>query len=222
MSHEHFDQLTRQLGAPITRRNMLKVIAGAAAGGVAAWLGETPKLVRATEACTFLRSDGSCQPGTTKKPKPGNVPSSNGCGPEGGSIKIPQGYGNADYTPACNNHDICYEDCQKPKSACDDDFYTGMKQACAAAYAGVLNSLKRAGCYERAYVYYKAVSNFGDDAWIAGQNKACKCCWDQKIYCACNKTCYDDVTVCLNACPVGLGCFTGICEPSQPDQCPAA
>jgi hypothetical protein len=41
-----------------------------------------------------------------------------------------------------------------------------------------------------------------------------------KIYCNCNKTCYDDVQVCLSECKATLGCFTGICEPAQPGQCP--
>jgi hypothetical protein len=41
----------------------------------------------------------------------------------------------------------------------------------------------------------------------------------QKIYCNCNKKCYDDPQVCLSECKVTLGCFTGICGPAQPGQC---
>jgi hypothetical protein len=42
-----------------------------------------------------------------------------------------------------------------------------------------------------------------------------------QVYCNCNKKCYDDVQVCLNECKVTLGCFTGICGPAEPEQCPA-
>jgi hypothetical protein len=40
-----------------------------------------------------------------------------------------------------------------------------------------------------------------------------------KIYCNCNKKCYDDPQVCLSECKPTLGCFTGICGPAQPGQC---
>jgi hypothetical protein len=170
----------------------------------------------------MLNADGSCPPNTTKQPQPGNVPTYNGCGPEGGSIKIPQGYGKADYRPACNGHDLCYEDCGSSKSTCDDNFHDGMDDSCAAAYPGTLNALLRFGCYERSYAYYQAVSQFGDDAWIAAQYKACECCQKQTtVYCNCNKKCYTSVTTCLDECHASLGCFTGICGPAPPDQCPA-
>lgn len=173
------------------------------------------------ETCTGLNADTTCPPNKNKKTKPGNTPTWNGCGPEGGAIKIPQGYGDADYTGSCNNHDVCYEDCGIGKDACDTTFRDEMYDSCAAAYPGVLNSLLRFGCYERAYAYYQAVSQFGDDAYTAAQNKACECCEPSTtVYCNCNKTCYDSVTQCLDECKVSLGCFTGICGPAEDGQCP--
>jgi hypothetical protein len=146
----------------------------------------------------------------------------NGCGPEGGTIKLPQGYGKADYTSSCNTHDVCYEECGTGKVKCDEDFRDDMYASCAAAYPGALNSLFRLGCYERAWAYYQAVLQFGGDAWIAAQYKACECCHEPtKVYCNCNKTCYDDVNVCLGECKTNLGCFTGICGPATEEQCPA-
>jgi hypothetical protein len=53
------------------------------------------------------------------------------------------------------------------------------------------------------------------------QNGVCQPPPGQQIYCNCNNKCYDDVNVCLNECKVTLGCFTGICGPAQPGQCPA-
>jgi hypothetical protein len=40
------------------------------------------------------------------------------------------------------------------------------------------------------------------------------------VYCACNHKCYTSATPCLEECHVGLGCFTGICGPATPEQCP--
>jgi hypothetical protein len=42
-----------------------------------------------------------------------------------------------------------------------------------------------------------------------------------KIYCHCNKKCYDKATDCTSECKASLGCFTGICAPTEPGQCPA-
>lgn len=45
-------------------------------------------------------------------------------------------------------------------------------------------------------------------------------CGPQKVWCACNRTCYDDAPTCLGACRVGLGCFAEtICGPAEPGQC---
>lgn len=109
-----------------------------------------------------------------------------------------------------------------PKDTCDEEFLEDMLDACAAAYPGAPNSLFRFGCYERAYIYYQAVSNFGDDAWLAAQKKACECCaLNTKIYCNCNKKCYDDIGACQGECQTTLGCFHVICGPAEPGQCPA-
>jgi len=214
--------LTRALAAPGPARPLWRTAAGVALAGFWTMAGRDP--VEAAPAdvspgCLVLNFDTTCPPNTDKRPKPGNTPTVNGCGPEGGSIKIPQGYGSADYTSSCNTHDICYEDCSASKGECDLNFLDDMYDSCAAAYPGALNALRRFGCYERAYIYYQAVSQFGDDAYIAAQYKACECC-KSKVYCNCNKTCYDDVTQCLAECKATLSCFTGICGPADPGQCP--
>ena len=221
------DSLTRAIAAPTPARAVWQVVSTATAASFMTLIGRAladpqAALASVNETCTPLNADATCPPNTTKKPKPGNVPAHNGCGPEGGAIKIPQGYGDADYTSSCNSHDHCYEECSTPQSACDEKFKEDMYDACAAAYPGALNSLFRLGCYERAYVYYQAVSTFGEDAWIAGQQKACECCSEPtQVYCHCNSTCYDDVNVCLAECEVSLGCFGGICGPATEQQCPA-
>lgn len=52
----------------------------------------------------------------------------------------------------------------------------------------------------------------------------CRDCGDscqERFDCPCNSTVYDNLSDCLNACNVTLGCFTGICAPIPPDPtCP--
>jgi hypothetical protein len=40
------------------------------------------------------------------------------------------------------------------------------------------------------------------------------------IYCGCNGTCWTDVQSCLANCQATLACFSDICGPAQPGQCP--
>jgi hypothetical protein len=225
MKQSLLDSLTRAVAAPTPAHAVWRVVSHATAASLMTLIGRTlvdPQSAKAAigETCTAVAEDGSCPPEQQKKTKSGNQPTANGCGPEGGSIKLPQGYGNADYTSSCNGHDFCYEECATSKDQCDEDFEQDMYDSCAAAYPGVLNSLFRFGCYERAYAYYQAVSIFGGSAWSAAQQKACECC-DQPttVYCHCNTTCYEDVMQCLDECEVSLGCFGGICGPATEEQC---
>jgi hypothetical protein len=225
MSQVWIDSFTRAVAAPAVARPAWRTFAASTLAGMYALFGgnagQAPvALAAADPGCLVLNHDATCPDGLDKKPKASNKPTVNGCGAEGGSIKIPQGYGAADYTGSCNSHDVCYEECFTPKQDCDDVFLEDMYDSCAATYPGALNGLLRFGCYERANVYYQAVAQFGDDAWVAAQQKACQCC-KSKVYCNCNQKCYTSVSQCLDECEATLGCFTGICGPAEPDQCPA-
>jgi hypothetical protein len=208
MTTTAFDRLARILANP-----RHSTIAGTAAAGVS-----SPALAAAAAArtCVPLNADATCSPGWRKEPKPNNEPTDNGCGPESWTVKPPQGYGGADYRPACRVHDHCYENCAMSQKECDDDFLGGMVASCTQAYSN--NVLDRGWCMSMAVVYWQVVSQGGKDDWRAAQQKACECC-ATAVYCACNKTCYDDVNVCLAECKTSLGCFTGICGPAQPGQC---
>ena len=127
-------------------------------------------------ACGPVPADGHCRPTTVKSPKPGHVPTHNGCGAEGGSIPIPQGFGSAPFTPACNEHDHCYENCAMSQAECDDEFFGGMVQSCEQAYGGVLSTLARGWCMNTAVAYWQAVAQGGAPAWAAAQVVACECC----------------------------------------------
>lgn len=218
MESEPFDRLTRGLSASTSRRQMFRMLARAAAGGLAAWAGGSalaPNSARAAN-CQAVGGDGECPPNTNKRGKAGNQPTVNGCGAEGSDFRPPQGFGEADYTPACNNHDVCYEMCDISKGSCDFDFLLDMRQSCRATYSW--NLLYRAWCSDLALIFTAAVGLGGGDAWRAAQQKACECC--STVYCSCNQSCYDDVNVCLDECKTSLGCFTGICGPASAEQCP--
>jgi len=49
---------------------------------------------------------------------PGFVVVPNGCGTS--EDRLPDHFGKADFTPACNTHDTCYGTCPNAKPACDD------------------------------------------------------------------------------------------------------
>jgi Group XII secretory phospholipase A2 precursor (PLA2G12) len=117
-----------------------------------------------------IRSVETCP---ARVPRPGHKPKANGCGPEKG-IKVPdKPFWLADFKPACDFHDICYETCRVPKSACDSGFLRRMNAICKAQYgSGVRYHL----CRGIASDYYEAVSTLGSGAYEAAQKAACQCC----------------------------------------------
>ena len=63
----------------------------------------------------------------------------------------------------CNAHDICYGDCSKKRSDCDDDFYDDMLSTCA----GQVN------CELLAYFYFTAVDTLGYEACDNSRRNDC-------------------------------------------------
>jgi hypothetical protein len=246
MEERRFDELTRALGRGASRRQVLKGLLGTALGGVLASIGiRAPRAVMAaTLTCNGLPYDPAtqcCEPAgvqprypianldlcPNRVPHPGHVPEFNGCGPANGVIShlIPNKIGpyrNIDFTPACNNHDVCYDTCNSVKSHCDRAFLDDMTAACTAAYAGhgFLDRYMHTACTADAYLYYTAVSRGGADAYVSAQKQACDCCavcqdcggaGDDRC---CNGACHD-------ACPEGEHRDPETCECShcvgQPD-----
>ncbi|PAP77082.1 hypothetical protein [Rubrivirga marina] len=171
MTHR-LDRFARALGA--SEQSVTRALPGV----LGAWLSLTPEPAVAAPAltCEPVPADGHCPPTRLKQGKPGNVPTHNGCGAEGGSIPVPQGFGSAAFTPACNQHDHCYENCSMSQAECDDDFFGGMVHSCEQAYAGTLHTLTRGWCMNTAVAYWQAVAQGGAPAWAAAQVKACECC----------------------------------------------
>lgn len=108
-------------------------------------------------------------------PKEGHKPKANGCGPEQGALKyvLPNRPVIANFKPACDFHDICYETCGKPKAFCDRRFRELMDQACKKTLGS--GRLFRT-CISASTVYYTAVSKGGAEAYNEAQKEACRSC----------------------------------------------
>jgi len=77
------------------------------------------------------------------------------------------------FTDACNSHDTCYATCGSSQAGCDNQFYFGMIDACAASYAETDARFER--CTILASVYWQAVVAFGQDPFAITQVTVCDC-----------------------------------------------
>ncbi|KAK7102780.1 uncharacterized protein [Littorina saxatilis] len=73
------------------------------------------------------------------------------------------------FTPACQRHDACYhcgDGLGYKRTQCDQTFLHNLVTACTATVASA--SLER--CKSHAYIYFGAVSFFGEDFYSKGGN----------------------------------------------------
>ena len=77
----------------------------------------------------------------------------------------------------CNNHDCCYEFCNRTKEECDDAFLSDMLAVCNQPVSGICATLVP-GCIEWAAIYFDGVALVepAADSYISGQNRSCQCC----------------------------------------------
>lgn len=216
-----FDELTRRAGRSRSRREVLGLFGrgavGALVGGQALQFLDAPAV--SAQDCLVEYPPADLDDCPNKRKHPGNVPKSNGCGQQGSSFRPPQGFGRVDFTPPCNEHDVCYGTCMASKATCDQNFGDQLVDRCIAGYSGAF--LSEVACIFTAGVFQAAVTLFGGEAYEDGQKLDCECCRPiQKIWCNCNKKCYTDAVTCTSECKASLGCFTGICVPATTAQCP--
>lgn len=101
---------------------------------------------------------------------------SNGCGPASMKTKlIPDSIAGVNFFPACCGHDACYNfgvD-EEDKRIADRLFLYNLLVCvdihCAAN--GMIDRLQRVAARSAAFDYYKAVSDWGREAFYAGKNK---------------------------------------------------
>ena len=71
---------------------------------------------------------------------------------------VPDSFGEANFTTACDNHDDCYSS-STDRLVCDLAFLGGLRAACADAYPA--GSSLRLTCYAVAGIYFVGVRLFG-------------------------------------------------------------
>lgn len=152
-------------------------------------------------------------------PRPGFKPDPTKyrCGPatDWWRVAVPQGYFEADFRPACNAHDACYDTCNEDQSRCDSEILEGWKAACRSAYPPQshpeFGQRTYRQCERIAGLAYGALIKLGGDAYKTAQEAACICCKDLETKCG-----QPEHEVCCKACET---CQGDQCKPKCPDLC---
>jgi hypothetical protein len=107
---------------------------------------------------------------------PNHTPTSNGCGTT--DHPLPNHYDGAQFTPACNDHDICYDTCGNVKATCDQTFIAAMKAICDSTFPKMLQAMDKIACETLTSQLGRLAinSSFGVKAYDAAQMEACQCC----------------------------------------------
>jgi hypothetical protein len=214
MDPHGFDRLARLLArlpaspsAAQTPRSRRQVLRGIAVGMVStAAFARTPERVAAA-LCP------------NRVPVPGYRPTVNGCGPSGFGWTIPDSWGRANFTPACNQHDRCYGTCNSNRRVCDNQMRRQMKRECNRVYSNKdgQENFWRLKCLRRANLYYNVVNRRGQSAYEDAQNEACFCCDPGQIACrtgCCSpqfcQACIGDT--CQWTCGPCQWCNRGVCQ----------
>ena len=99
------------------------------------------------------------------------LPSSNGC-----STPLSNTPFKSDFTPACNQHDICYSTCLSNRRSCDATFRKNMQQACDQKYYNSRTQQMYENCMIWSTNYYTGVRVAGNSYFENAQIDHCKCC----------------------------------------------
>lgn len=230
------DNLARSVAGTTSRRNAFRLAFTGLAGMALSRLGINTAWAAANCLCngTVYDSATACCTSTgvvQKNPiadlarcpgkvaHPGHTCVPNGCGGSGG-VPVPNSFLAANFLPACNTHDCCYDRCNANRGGCDTDFQATLRASCNAAYPGTgfLDSRKRAMCLSTADTYYEFVRDRGQPYYDQAQRQSCDCCDTQNC-----RTCAGGACGNLPRCSATLPdclCFTtpegtGACIPGS-------
>jgi hypothetical protein len=106
---------------------------------------------------------------------PSVEPSANGCTgvPDYPLCASAVGIG-ISYTPACDQHDICYDTCNSDKGACDSQLRSGLTSACSPLIPVDPDCYSL--CVTTAYAYYLGVLVGAWENYKDAQVAQCACC----------------------------------------------
>lgn len=115
-------------------------------------------------------------PKVWKKDPNGTTPPVDGCSAPRllpGTQDNPGWWLDADFTSACNAHDLCYSDCGSTRLDCDRNFLSAALSACDQRYAKAPVRLLR--CRSWARKYTKGITLGGGRPYKNRQTQACHC-----------------------------------------------
>jgi len=99
---------------------------------------------------------------------------SDGCSAPGISEEMTKVFG-----AACYIHDLCYSSPGRPKSDCDSEFLSNMLEICS--FPGVPGTIGGGTCEAAARIAYRAVVEFGQDAYDKDQVWAENHCYENTV-----------------------------------------
>ncbi|KAJ9663101.1 hypothetical protein H2201_005772 [Coniosporium apollinis] len=138
--------------------------------------------------------------------------SANGCGSQGFM------YNHVPFVGCCNDHDYCFDNCERTFKDCNSKFADCMTKSCTDAYpSSSLDSLvKRLGCNRLAASFAWIVDNeIGRAVFNIANKERCACCKPGEK--SCQSGCADllndpnNCGTCGNVCPSGH-CQNGACS----------
>uniref|UniRef100_A0A7S2HG69 Ricin B lectin domain-containing protein n=1 Tax=Helicotheca tamesis TaxID=374047 RepID=A0A7S2HG69_9STRA len=97
-------------------------------------------------------------------------------------LLLRENWGNANFGPACVNHDNCYATCNADKGHCDRVFGSDLRGICDRSYKWWGHTVQRHACREVANTFESAVTRLGGDAYRAAQTEYCGSHIIQKTY----------------------------------------
>lgn len=112
-----------------------------------------------------------CEKDKKTVPRPGHIPTSNGCGSFGiefDTAKLPE------MTSCCDVHDKCYDTCNTDKGHCDKEFKDCLLKMCDSMQS-TLNVEEYEGCQATAEIMYRGTMALGCTPFKNAQKKACTC-----------------------------------------------
>jgi RHS repeat-associated protein len=132
-------------------------------------VGKTDKNGLQADSALMCRTIGGAWCPPEPDVRPDGRPWGAGCGDPSNDKYIPDGFGDTDFTPACEAHDKCYGTCGMPKETCDNKFYHDLERQCK-----IKNDV--IACQSLiARAYYLAVHYRGADPYNSAQESACSC-----------------------------------------------
>ena len=112
-----------------------------------------------------------CTKGSVPLPRPGHVPTSNGCGSLGIQLDTSMFPG---FEKCCDTHDKCYDTCNKDRDQCDTVFKDCLYAVCDELKKDRPSDLVQV-CENAGGVMHAAAVGLGCTAFTQAQNKACVC-----------------------------------------------